>query len=33
MNEITLAQAFNTCQKNKNTRLTRKNELAEAERV
>ncbi|ALZ98140.1 Polarity suppression protein [Leclercia adecarboxylata] len=32
MNEITLAQAFNTCQKNKNTWLTRKNELAEAER-
>lgn len=32
MNEITLAQAFNACQKNKNTWLTRKNELAEAER-
>jgi len=32
MNEITLTQAFNTCQKNKNTWLIRKNELAEAER-
>lgn len=32
MNEITLAQAFNACQKNKSTWLTRKNELAEAER-
>lgn len=32
MNEITLTQAFNTCQKNKSTWLTRKSELAEAER-
>lgn len=32
MNEVTLAQAFETCQRNKSTWLTRKNELAEAER-
>ena len=32
MTEVTLAQAFKTCQKNKNTWLTRKSELAEAKR-
>jgi hypothetical protein len=32
MNEITLAQAFETYQRNKSTWLTRKSELADAER-
>lgn len=32
MSETTLAQAFETCQQNKNTWLSRKSELAEAER-
>ena len=32
MTEITLEQAFQTCQENKSTWLTRKSELAEAER-
>ncbi len=32
MAEITLAQAYETCQRNKSTWLTRKNELAETER-